>query len=98
MAVQSVYAPRGRRVMTTVPVVVYGTRWCGITQLVRRYLDRAGVPYEFVDLDLHPHVEQRLRWAAGGAVRNPVVYLGGEWLVQPSIGELRWALARNGIR
>lgn len=94
---QSVYAPRSRGA-TTGPVVVYGRRWCGITQLVRRYLDRAGVPYEFVDLDVHPQVEQRLRWAAGGALRNPVVYVGGQWLVQPSIREVQWALARSGLR
>ncbi len=27
------------------PVTVYGNRWCGITQMTRRLLDRAGVPY-----------------------------------------------------
>lgn len=35
--------------------------WCGITQLVRCYLDRNGVPYAYVDLDLHPEAAQRLR-------------------------------------
>lgn len=81
-----------------VPVVVYGNRWCGITQLVRRYLDRAGVPYDYVDLDHHPEAARRLAWATGGTLRNPVVYVGGEWLVQPSLHELQWALARAGMR
>jgi mycoredoxin len=82
----------------TVPVVVYGNRWCGITQLVRRYLDRAGVPYDYIDLDRNPEAARRLQWAAGGRLRNPVVYVGGEWLVQPSLSDLQWALARSGLR
>ena len=38
----------------TEPVVVYGTRWCGMTQVIRRYLDRSGIPYRYIDLDLNP--------------------------------------------
>ncbi|EHR48450.1 glutaredoxin-like protein [Saccharomonospora marina XMU15] len=78
-------------------VVVYGNRWCGITQMVRRLLDRAGVPYQYVDLDLNPQARQRLRWLAGGDIRNPVVYIGGQWLEQPTIQELQWALTRHGL-
>lgn len=47
------------------PVVVYGNRWCGITQLIRRTLDRAGVAYDYVDLDTNPGIERRLRWSLG---------------------------------
>lgn len=81
-----------------VPVVVYGRRWCAVSQMVRRHLDRLGVPYRYVDLDLHPGAESRLAWITGGRVHSPVVYVGGEVLVQPSIGELRWALSRAGVR
>jgi mycoredoxin len=80
-----------------VKVVVYGRPWCALSQMVRRYLDRAGVPYEYVDLDLHPEVEARLGWMTGGRVRTPTVDLGGEVFVQPSIRELEWALTRNGL-
>ncbi|WP_424140529.1 glutaredoxin family protein [Roseomonas chloroacetimidivorans] len=82
----------------TGPVVVYGNRWCGITMMVRRYLDRAGVPYQFVDLETHPEVRHQLEWVTGGYVASPTVYVGGEVLVQPSISELEWALSRSGIR
>jgi mycoredoxin len=89
----------GRRTAPPViPIVVYGRRWCAISQMVRRYLDRLGVPYEYVDLDLHPEAEARLSWMTGGRVRSPTVYVGGEVLVQPSIRELEWALARSGVR
>jgi len=80
------------------PVTVYGRRWCGYSQLVRRQLDRLGVPYEYVDLDLHPEAESRLEWLTGGRVHSPVVSVGGRLLVQPSTSELRWALSRAGVR
>ena len=79
------------------PVTVYGNRWCGITQMTRRMLDRAGVPYRYIDLDLHPEVNRRLRWMAGGDLRNPVVNVGGEWLEQPTPRELQWTLGRHGL-
>lgn len=79
------------------PVVVYGTRWCGITQMTRRMLDRAGVPYRYVDLDLDPSAERRLRWMTGGDLRTPVVSVGGEFYEQPDGRELQWALTRHGL-
>jgi mycoredoxin len=79
------------------PVVVYGRRWCALSQMARRQLDRLAVPYEYVDLDLHPEAESRLAWVTGGRVHSPIVSVGGEVLVQPSAGELRWALNRSGV-
>jgi len=99
MSVFSTVSPYGRlEAPAAVPVVVYGRRWCAVSQMVRRYLDRAGVPYEYVDLDRYPEAEARLAWLTGGRVHSPVVYAGGELLVQPSIRELQWALARSGVR
>jgi mycoredoxin len=99
MAAFPTMSPYGRYAAApSTPVVVYGRRWCGISQMVRRHLDRLGVPYEYVDLDLHPETESRLAWMTGGRVHSPVVYVGGEVLVQPSLSELRWALSRSGVR
>ncbi|MEW6470962.1 MAG: glutaredoxin family protein [Actinomycetota bacterium] len=81
-----------RRALGGVPVVVYGNRWCGITQMIRRTLDRAGIAYDYVDLDTHPDVERRLRWTVGRGFRQPLVYIGGRWLEQPSPAELQRAL------
>lgn len=74
------------------PVVVYGNRWCGITQLIRRTLDRAGVAYDYVDLDTNPGIERRLRWSLGRGFRQPLVYVAGRWLEQPTPAELRRTL------
>jgi len=90
-------APRtGQPAFTSVPVAIYGNRWCGLTQMIRRALDRAGIPYEYVDLDAHPDAERKLQLLAGGGLRTPVVYVGGEWLMEPSLRQVESAIARHG--
>ncbi|ADB33035.1 glutaredoxin [Kribbella flavida DSM 17836] len=79
------------------PVVVHGRRGCGLTQGVRRYLDRADIPYHYVDLDLNPLDETRLAWITGGRVHSPVVSVGGEVLVQPTTSELELTLTTRGL-
>src|SRR5947209_7513652 len=79
------------------PVVVYGTRWCAATQMVRRNLDRLGIPYRFVDLEQDPVAAAQVRWVAGGTVSHPTVSVAGEILVQPSLDELEWALDQAGL-
>jgi len=81
-----------------IPIVVYGTRWCAATQMVRRYLERAGLPYRYVDLEMDPQAAQQLRWWTGGTVSHPTVYLAGEVLVEPTLRELDWAVIRRGLR
>lgn len=66
--------------------------------MVRRYLERRGVPYEFVDLEANPTAAARLRWLTGGTVSHPTVYVDGELLVEPTMDELEWALIRSGMR
>src|SRR5579884_3985875 len=78
------------------PVTVYGTSWCAASQMVRRYLDRLGVPYRYVDLEWDPNAAQRLRWLTGGYASHPTVAVGGEVLVEPTLGELEWALSAAG--
>jgi mycoredoxin len=91
--------PRSRRFASSdVPVIVYGTRWCAATQMIRRHLERLGIDYEFADLEADPDAAAQLRWRTGGFASHPTVYVDGEILVEPSPGELDWALTRNGVR
>lgn len=92
--VQGVAPSTARR--ATVPVAIYGNRWCGLTQMIRRALDRAGIEYQYVDLDRHPEVERKLRAATRGRLRTPVVYVGGEWLLEPSLDAVWATLLRHG--
>ncbi len=93
------YSPYGRHAAPPdIPVIVYGTDWCAQTMQVRRYLDRLGIPYRYVNLERDPQATERVRWWTGGYASHPTVYIGGEVLVEPTIGELEWALARSGLR
>lgn len=76
-------------------VVIYGTRWCAMTQTVRRYFDRRGIPYRYVDLDNNPQAVRQLQWLTGGYANHPTVYINGEVLIEPSLRELDWALSQT---
>lgn len=92
------YAPYGVRTAPAIaPVTVYGTGWCAATQYVRRYLDRLGIPYRYVDLELAPEAVAQLRWLTGGYASHPTVNVAGEILVEPTLSELQWALSRAGL-
>ncbi len=80
-----------------VDIVVYGTRWCGATQMVRRHLDRIGVPYRYVDIEESPLGEAELRWLAGGYAKHPTVCVNGYVLIEPSLPELGTALEEAGV-
>lgn len=77
-------------------IIVYGTTWCGMTQLVRRYLDRVGLPYKYLDLEEDADAEHQLRWITGGYTNHPTVVIDGQVMIEPEIDELRVALAENG--
>jgi mycoredoxin len=71
-----------------VPVI-----WCAKTQMIRRYLDRMGIPYSFVDLDTNPAGKDQLRWMTGGYVLHPTVYIGGQLLIEPDVRSVAQALS-----
>jgi mycoredoxin len=79
-------------------VTVYGTRWCAMSQMVRRHLDRLGIPYRYVDLETDPEAAAQVRWLTGGYLSHPTVTVAGVVLVEPTIRELDWALERAGLR
>lgn len=74
-------------------VDLYATRWCGHSQQVRRYLERNGVPYRYVDLEASPEAVRRLRWLTGGSASHPTVVIGDQVIVEPSLSELEAALS-----
>ncbi len=82
---------------TTAPVVVYGTQWCAATMMVRRYLDRMGIPYMFRDMEADPAAASQVRWWTGGYASHPTIQIGGDILVEPTTEELRAVLSRNGL-
>jgi mycoredoxin len=78
-------------------ITVYGRPGCAISQMVRRWLDRRGIPYQYVDVARNPEARRRLEWLTGGRVRSPTVVIGNDVLVQPTIQELEWAIRRSRL-
>ena len=78
-------------------ITVYGRPGCAISQMVRRWLDRRGIPYQYVDVERNPEARRRLEWLTGGRVRSPTVVIGDDVLVQPTIQELEWAIRRSRL-
>jgi len=78
-------------------VVVYGTRWCAATQMIRRYLDRHNITYQFRDIDFDAEATRQVKWWAGGNASHPTVQIGGEVLIEPSTGEVERTLELQGL-
>lgn len=77
-------------------VIVFGTTWCGMTQMVRRYLDRLGIHYIFRDIEEDDEAEKQLRWITGGYANHPTVVIDGQAFIEPELEELEAALSQNG--
>lgn len=77
-------------------ILVYGTTWCGMTQLVRRYLDRMDISYEYLDIEQDRSAANQLRWLTGGYTTHPTVVIDGQAYIEPDIDELTAALQSNG--
>jgi len=73
------------------PIHLYGRRWCAHTQMLRRYLDRAGIPYVYRDMDRDPAAMAQVRWWTGMEA-NPVLNVNGNILVEPSLDEMNRVL------
>ncbi|MGE5139329.1 MAG: glutaredoxin family protein [Rudaea sp.] len=91
-------APARQRSGAGPQVTVYGTEWCAMTQMVRRYLDRLAVPYEYRDIERDPAALSQVEWWSGGYASHPTVQIGGDILIEPTIDELNDALLENGVR
>lgn len=89
---------RKRHTITPVEseIVVYGTTWCGMTQMIRRYLDRLELPYRYLDIEDDPAAASQLKWITGGFTSHPTVIIDGQTLIEPDLDEFERALARNG--
>ena len=68
-------------------LTVYGAAWCGDCHRTTRFLDRAGVPYLYLDLEADP-ASQLLLDDAGYRSIPVVVTTQGAVLIEPSDREL----------
>ena len=80
-------------------ITFYGAHWCGDSRRSQALLDRLGVPYTFVDVELDAAASA---WAArqnGGRRRTPTIAFGvnGPVLIEPTDPELTATLREQGL-
>jgi mycoredoxin len=78
------------------PVTMFSTTWCGYCRRLKRQMEDEGIAFREVDLDRDPSHGARIEAATGGYRTVPTLEVGGRLLVNPSIGEVREAIASEG--
>jgi mycoredoxin len=77
----------------TQPVTMYTTAWCGYCRRLARQMTDAGISFRTVDIEAHRQFGDRIEAATGGNRTVPTIEIGGDLLVNPSIGEVDAACA-----
>jgi mycoredoxin len=72
---------------------MYSTAWCGHCRRLKRQLTEAGIAYREVDLDDHPEHGDRIVEVTGGYRTVPTMEVAGRLLVNPTLDEVRAAVA-----
>jgi mycoredoxin len=75
-------------------LTMYSTTWCGHCMRLKRMLDREGIAYDEVNIDEDPAAADFVTQVNGGNRTVPtVVFPGGAALTNPSIDQVKAALA-----
>ena len=74
-------------------IVMYSTSWCGYCRRLGSQMHEAGIPFQVVDLDADSSHDDRIKEASGGYRTVPTLEIGDRLLVNPSIVEVKQALA-----
>ena len=86
--------PRGGTVRgMNEPVTMYTTTWCGYCRRLKRQMEDEGIAFREVDVDEDHRFDERIIAATGGFRTVPTIDAGGTLLVNPTLREVRAALA-----
>ena len=78
-------------------MTVYSTTWCGYCTRLKRQLDREGIAYEAVDIELDPAAAERVMSVNGGNQTVPtVIFADGSALTNPSLQQVTDKLTAVG--
>ena len=76
-------------------VKMYCTTWCPDCHAAKRFLERAGVPYEVIDIDKVPGAAEKVMKYAGGYKTVPTFEIGGTIIVDFDRRKLEEVLGLN---
>ena len=75
-------------------LTIYSTPWCGYCHRLMKQLDREGVAYTAVDIELQPDAAAYVMSVNGGNQTVPtVVFRDGTALTNPSLAQVKERLA-----
>jgi mycoredoxin len=78
-------------------VKIYGADWCEDSQHARRFLERLGVAYEYVNVEQDERARQWVHEHNGGKERMPTIDVAGQILSVPTDHELTSVLRERGL-
>jgi mycoredoxin len=78
-------------------VKVYGADWCEDTRHAREFLERLGVPYDYVDVEQDASAAEWVKSHNEGKERKPTIDVAGQILSVPDDHELTSALRERGL-
>ena len=71
-------------------VTMYSTTWCGYCRRLKSQMEREGIAYTEVDIELDPDAAALVMKVNGGNMTVPtLVFPDGSAATNPSIGEVR---------
>lgn len=77
------------------PVTMYTTPWCGYCRRLKRQLEDEGIEFREIDVDVESAYDARIVAATGGFRTVPTLEVGDRLLVNPTLPEVRAALAAS---
>jgi mycoredoxin len=84
---------REERVPEATEVTVFSTTWCGHCIRLKRQMTDSGIPFVEIDIDEQEHFGDQIEAKTGGFRTVPAVRIGENLLVNPSISQVKAALA-----
>ncbi|HEU0104412.1 MAG TPA: mycoredoxin [Mycobacteriales bacterium] len=80
--------------VTSSPMTIYSTPWCGYCHRLMKQLDREGVSYDVVDIEQVPSAAEYVMSVNGGNQTVPtVVFADGTAMTNPSLAQVKARLA-----
>ncbi|WP_435010107.1 glutaredoxin family protein [Tundrisphaera lichenicola] len=73
-------------------ISVYGSMSCPDTVRANRFLEEAGIPYEFKDVDESPELGQYIAGLNQGKRVVPTIQVENEFLINPGLKQLDEAI------
>ena len=76
---------------------MYGADWCADTRLAKRFMEKHGIAYEWIDVDQSDEARAAVKQINHGYVSVPTIVFGdGTTMTEPTWSELAAKFLRSG--